>query len=163
MSWQWPEEHLYRFWGQKVKFGLQTFYRFSTITPYPCGIQWWYWWYSTCVVHDLTRTSIWDQKVNGQGQNLDFKLFTISAQSLLFLSAYNDNTSYMYWTLPKMDLYWFRGQKVKRQGKIRTLNFLPFPRNNYIIISSTIIILHTWVACHLRGIPYWFWEQEVKT
>ena len=104
MSWQWPEEDLYRFWGRKVKFGLQTFYRFATITPFPCGIQWWYWWYASYV---LTMT--W----RGPLLILRSKLFTISAQSLLFLSAYNDDTSYMYWSLPKTDLYWFRVKRSK--------------------------------------------------
>ena len=50
MYWPWPEKDLSRFGVNrlkiKVKFGLLTFYnlfyRFCLITPFPFGIQWWY-------------------------------------------------------------------------------------------------------------------------
>ena len=78
----------------KVKFGLETLYRFNTITPLPFDIQWWYF------THALIMTQRGPLLILGSiGQssrsNLDLKLCTVSTQWLHYLVTYNNDTSHM--------------------------------------------------------------------
>ena len=95
-------------------FGLRTFYRFRMVTPFPFGIHWWYMYFT----HELTMTRggpllIFVSKDQRSRSYLDFELFTISAQLLYFLLAYNDDTSHTYWPWPKKYLIWFWGQRLR--------------------------------------------------
>ena len=90
-------------------------------------------WYTMLILHihvdrDLRRTSV-DFGSKGQGQiwTLYFLPFVsiVFAPPLHFNLAYNNDTSQMDWPWPEKDLYWFWGQRIKGQGKIRNLNFLP--------------------------------------
>ena len=139
MCWQSPEGDLFWFSGQKVKFGLQTFYNFHTITDFQFDIQWWYFPH----VFPITGTRpliMFGWKSPGQ-------IFTLN-----FASFQHDN-SITYWHTMMIlyawvhhdprRTYWFLCQYVKGQGLIQTWNFVLFLHSNPITFLHTIMILHT--------------------
>ena len=113
-----------------------------------------------CVNHDLTKTSfeIW---VERSKSNLHFKLLTVAAQSLLFLSAYNDDISYSYWSLPKVNLYWFQDQNVIFRLQtlhsiallVKILNSL-FERKSVCILCGGAQDFNIWESFSIYS-PWW--------
>ena len=97
----------------KVIFGLKAFYHFRTITPFPYGIQWWYF---TCIDHDPRRTS--GQKIKGQGHiwTLNFAPF-----------PHNDNSTYFLHTMMIFHTFVHFGvkrSKVKVKFRLQLLHHI---------------------------------------
>ena len=90
----------------KVKFGLKTLYRFRTITPGTITFSNTMMILHTWVDNDPRRTSI-DFWVNRSRSHSDYKLCTVSTRKLHYLLTYNNDTSHMSWSWPKLDLYRF--------------------------------------------------------
>ena len=98
-----------------VKFGLQTFYCFRTATPFPFGIQWWYF---TCVGCDPRMTSwFFGQEFKGRGyiSCLKYTLFPHPNSNTFGLTIMIHHTCISY------DPRWAHRSRLNLQS----LNLLP--------------------------------------
>ena len=147
------------FWDQKVKvrFGLQTFYRFRTITPFPCDIQWWNF---TRVDHNprmpllIFGSTYIDFGSKGQGQ-----IWTSN-----FLPFPHDNFISLWHTMRILHICVandltrtsidFGVKRSKVNFVLQTLHRIP------TIISPTIMILHT--CCLSPEDPYCFRNKSSR-
>ena len=89
---------------------------------------------------------------------LDFKLLTLSAKWLLFLSTYNDDTFDHDQMRTSID-FWVNRSKIK---VIFGLIFLLFPHDNSISFWHTIMILHKYIDYDLRRTSNDFGDNRSK-
>ena len=138
MCWPWPKEDFYWVWSQKVKGHGQIDFKFftvCTITPFPCGIHWWY------LTHELTIT--WGRPQLILGQKVKFGLQTF--YNFHTITDFQFDIQWWYFThvfpmtgaTPLLILGW--------KGHVFTLNFASFLHDNSITFWHTMMILYAWI------------------